>query len=98
VIARESGSDRVMTENDLDDAANRVIELTNTLGATAADVRQATDTVRIVRELLTKVARRPERLALAGVGMIAAAGVLALRGEHGERGGAEAEPTRPTSR
>ena len=65
--------------SDLENAAGSVIELTNTLGATAAGVQNTTQFARTVRRLATGAARHPERLAAAGAAMIATAGVLALR-------------------
>lgn len=65
--------------SDVDDAAGTVIELTNTLGATAAGVQNTTQTVRTLRRAATGAARHPERLAALGLALLATSGVLALR-------------------
>jgi hypothetical protein len=66
--------------SDVDDAAGTVIELTNTIGATAIGLRNSTQTVRALRTAATGAARHPERLALLGLALLATAAVLALRG------------------
>ncbi len=66
---------------DLADAAGTVIDLTNKAGATAVDVQQPARAARTVRQTATAAARHPGRLAAVGLGLLAAAGVLALRRE-----------------
>ena len=65
--------------SELDNAAGTVIELTNTLGATAAGVQNTTHAARTIRRLAQGAARHPERLAATGVALLALAGVLSLR-------------------
>jgi hypothetical protein len=65
--------------SDVDDAAGTVIELTNTIGATAAGLQNTTQTVRTLRRAATGGARHPERLAALRLALLATAGVLALR-------------------
>ena len=66
--------------SELDQAAGTVIELTNTLGATAAGVQNTTQAVRVLRRLAAGAARHPERVAVAGLTLLGAAAVLAVRG------------------
>jgi hypothetical protein len=74
----DSGSARDMTP-DIDDAAGTVIDLTNTIGATAAGLQNTTQTVRALRRFAIGAARHPDRVAAAGVALLVTAGVLALR-------------------
>jgi hypothetical protein len=64
---------------DINDAAGTVIDLTNKLGATAADIQHTTQAARTARELATSAARHPGRLAVLGGGLLVAASVLAAR-------------------
>jgi hypothetical protein len=64
---------------EIDDAAGTIIELTNTLGASAAGVQNTAQAARTVRTLAGGAARHPGRLALAGLGLIVASGILAAR-------------------
>ncbi len=65
--------------SDVDYAAGTVIELTNTIGATAAGLQNTTQTVRMFRRIAAGAARHPERLAALGLALLATSGVLALR-------------------
>jgi hypothetical protein len=65
--------------SDVDDAAGAVIELTNTIGATAVGLQNTTQTVRALHRAATGAARHPERLAALGLALLATAGLLALR-------------------
>lgn len=65
--------------SEIDDAAATVIELTNTLGATAAGVQNTARAARTLRDAGRAAARHPERLAAVGLALIVAAGVLSLR-------------------
>jgi hypothetical protein len=74
------GVDRTTMSSDVDDAAGTVIELTSTIGATAAGLQNTTQTVRTLRRLATGAARHPDRLAALGLALLATSGLLALRG------------------
>jgi hypothetical protein len=65
--------------SDVNDAAGNVIELTNTIGATAAGLQNTTQTVRTLRQAAAGAARHPERVAALGLALLATSGVLALR-------------------
>ena len=64
---------------EIDDAAGAVINVTNTIGATAAGVQNTTQAARVLRRCAIGAARHPERVAALGVALLAAAGILALR-------------------
>jgi hypothetical protein len=65
--------------SDIDDAAGTVIELTNTIGATAAGLQNTTQAARALRRVAMGAAHHPERLAAVGLALVATAGALALR-------------------
>jgi hypothetical protein len=65
--------------SDIDNAAGTVIELTNTIGATAAGLQNTTQAARALRRVATGAAHHPERLAAIGLALVAVAGALALR-------------------
>ena len=67
--------------SDISDAATNVVALTNMVGATAAEVQQATQTARTARQAARLAARYPGRMAAVACGMLVTAGVLALRRE-----------------
>ena len=67
--------------SDISDAASNVIELTNRVGSTVVDVQNATHAARMARDTAAVAARHPGRLAVVAAGMLATAGVLALRRE-----------------
>ena len=64
---------------DINDAASKVIDLTQKLGTTAADVQHATEATRTVRETATLAARHPGQLAALGCALLVAAAVLSRR-------------------
>ena len=80
---------------DIDDAADTVIGLTNTVGATAVDIQHATQAVRALRRAVLRAADHPARLAAVGCGLIVAAGVLAARGPGGRLQDRRRPPTAP---
>jgi hypothetical protein len=73
------GVDTTAMSSDVDAAAGTVIELTNTIGATAAGLQNTTQTARAVRRAAAGAARHPGRLAALGLTLLATSGVLALR-------------------
>jgi hypothetical protein len=65
--------------SDINDAAGTVIDLTNQLGAAAADVQRTTQAARTARQMAGIAARHPAQLAMLGCGLLIASGVLAVR-------------------
>ncbi len=64
--------------SEIDDAAATIIELTNTVGASAVGIQNSAQAARTVRRVAAGAARHPERLAAVGLGLLVTASVLAL--------------------